>query len=61
MVVQDFNKTDTVAMMAAARYAAGPLRQTTVNPEEIYERIAAMAWSLYDAVEKESANRHSRR
>ena len=58
---QAMNKTETVAMMAAAMYAAGPLRQTSVNPEEIYDRIAAMAWSLYDAVEKESANRHSRR
>jgi hypothetical protein len=55
------NKTETVALMAAAMYAAGPSRQASFNPEEIYERIAAMAWSLYDAVEKEAANRHSGR
>jgi hypothetical protein len=55
------NKTETVALMAAAMYAAGSSRQATFNPEEIYDRIAAVAWSLYDAVEREAANRHSRR
>ena len=55
------NKTETVALMAATMYAAGPLHQVTVNPEEIYDRIAVMAWSLYDAVEKESASRLSNR
>jgi hypothetical protein len=55
------NKTETVALMAATMYAAGPSREPTFNPEELYDRIAAVAWSLYDAVEKEAANRHSRR
>ncbi len=55
------NKTETVALMAAAMYGAGTLREETVNPEEACERIAAMAWALYDAVERESANRHLRR
>jgi hypothetical protein len=55
------NKTETVALMAAAMYGAGQSRQATINLEEVYDRIAAMAWSLYDAVEKESAKRLSRR
>jgi hypothetical protein len=55
------DKTETVALMAAAIYAALPTRQQTFDPVEMYDRIATQAWSLYDAVEKEAANRHSRR
>jgi hypothetical protein len=32
------NKTETVALMAAAMYGAGTLREETVNPEEACER-----------------------
>jgi hypothetical protein len=54
-------KIETVAHMAAAIYAAGPARQPTFNPDEMFERVAAQAWALYDAVEKLAAERHSRR
>jgi hypothetical protein len=52
------DKVETVALMAAtilAARAAGPLDEVG------YERIAAEAWALHDAVEKEGAGRHSRR
>jgi hypothetical protein len=55
------DKLETVAVMAATIYAAGRLDQLTTNANEIYGRIAAQAWALYDAVEKESAERYSRR
>jgi hypothetical protein len=52
------DKIETVALMAAtihAERAAGPTDQAG------YERIAEEAWALFDAVEKASAERHSRR
>jgi hypothetical protein len=52
------DKTETVALMAATIHsarAAGPTDQAG------YERVAEEAWALYDAVEKESTERHSRR
>jgi hypothetical protein len=55
------NKIETVAQMAATIYAVGPAHQPTFNADEMYERLAAQAWALYDAVEKEGAERHSRR
>jgi hypothetical protein len=55
------DKIEIVAQMAATIYAARPAHQPTFNADETYERAAAQAWALYDAVEKESAERHSRR
>ncbi|MGH7510476.1 MAG: hypothetical protein ACREMZ_13540 [Gemmatimonadales bacterium] len=55
------DKTETVALMAATIYAAGPLRQATLDTDTMYGDVAAQAWALYDAVEKEAAQRHSRR
>jgi hypothetical protein len=52
------DKIETVALMAAIIHAARPAGQR--EPAR-GERIAEEAWVLYDAVEKESAERHSRR
>jgi hypothetical protein len=52
---------DAVALMAATIYAAGAASETTTDAEAVYGRVAAQAWALYDAVEKEAAERHSRR
>ena len=52
------DKTETVALMVAtihAARAAGPTDQAG------HERVAEEAWALYVAVEKVSAERHSRR
>jgi hypothetical protein len=55
------DKVETVALMAATIYAAGPAGQPTASADVLYGRIAAQAWALYDAVEKEGAERHSKR
>jgi hypothetical protein len=57
------DKMETVALMAATIYAAaGPAAVATTDADvAIYGRVAAQAWALYDAVETESARRHSRR
>jgi hypothetical protein len=48
--------------MAASIYSSIPTQQRTqAGKEEItHGRIAAQAWALYEAVEKEGAQRHSR-
>ena len=55
------DKTQTVALMAAAMYAAAASGPTTVSTDVLLGRIAGQAWALYDAVEIEGAQRHSRR
>jgi hypothetical protein len=52
-----------VALMAATIYAAaGPAAVATTEADvAMYGRIAAKAWALYDAVENQAAERHSRR
>ena len=55
------DKTQTVAMMAATIYVAEASGPATTSADVLYQRIAARAWALYDAVETESAQRHSRR
>jgi hypothetical protein len=55
------DKHDAVALMAATIYAAGAASQTTTDAEAVYGRVAAQAWALYDAVEKEATERHLRR
>jgi hypothetical protein len=56
-------KIETVALMAASIYAAaGPAAVATTDADvAMYDRIAAKAWALYDAVENQAAERHSRR
>jgi hypothetical protein len=56
-------KIETVALMAATIYAAaGPAAVATTDADRaIYERVAAQAWALYDAIETEAAKRHSQR
>lgn len=54
------DKMETVALMAATIYAATPVGQATADPH-LHARAAVQAWALYDAVEKEAAERHSRR
>jgi hypothetical protein len=55
-------KIDSVALMAATIYAAaGPAAVATTDADvSLYERVAARAWDLYEAVEAEVAKRHSR-
>jgi hypothetical protein len=55
------DKNETVALMAATIFAARPPGRTTTEAEEMYGSIAAQAWALYDAVEREAVERHSRR
>ena|SRR5688572_1183323 len=55
------DKIETVALMAASIYGAGPAGQATTTAEVTYGRVAAQAWALYDAVEKQAAERHSHR
>jgi hypothetical protein len=57
------DKIDTVALMAATIYAAaGPAAVATTDADvAMYGRVAAQAWALYDAVENQAADRHSRR
>jgi hypothetical protein len=55
------DKTETVALMAATIYAAGPTNQAPADAQDLYHRAAAQAWALFDAVEKEAAQRYSRR
>jgi hypothetical protein len=54
------NKNDTVALIAATIYAAGPSNVGTPD-REAFVRVAAQAWALYDAVEEEAAQRLSKR
>ena len=51
-------KIETVALMAANLYAAEAAGGATTTAE-MYERVAGQAWALYEAVEKEAAERHS--
>lgn len=53
-------KTETVAHMAAAIFAAGHDPQASLDAEEMYQRAATHAWALYDAVEKLAAERFSK-
>ena len=55
------DKIETVALMAASLYGAGPAGAGSTNSEATYERVATQAWALYDAVEKQAAERHSHR
>lgn len=57
------DKKETVALMAATIYAAaGPAAIATSEKDaSLLERIAAQAWALYEAVESQGAERHSRR
>jgi hypothetical protein len=55
------DKNETVALMAATIFAARPPGRTTAEAEAMYGSIAAQAWALHDAVEREAAERHSRR
>ena len=54
------DKTETVALMAATIYAAVPVKPAIPDAEVTYGLVAAQAWALYDAVEMEAAQRHSR-
>jgi hypothetical protein len=54
------DKNETVALMAATIYTAEASGQAT-DAEAVYGRIATQAWALYEAVEREAAERHSRR
>ena len=54
------DKNETVALMAATIFAARPPGRTTTDAAAMYENVATQAWALYDAVEKEAAERHSR-
>jgi hypothetical protein len=54
------DKIETVALMAATVYAA-EAAGAAITSAEMYERVAAQAWALYEAVEKEAAERYSRR
>lgn len=57
------DKVETVALMAATIYsAAGPAAVATTDADAaVYGRFAAQAWALYDAVEHQAAERHSKR
>jgi hypothetical protein len=57
------DKIETVALMAATIYsAAGPAAVATTDADvSMYGRFAAQAWALYEAVEQQAAERHSRR
>jgi hypothetical protein len=54
------DKTETVALMAATIYAAaGPAAVATTEADaSIFQRIAAQAWALHEAVETQAAERH---
>jgi hypothetical protein len=54
------DKVETVARMAASIYAARPANKVVGVADAMFGRAAAQAWALYDAVEMESARRHSR-
>ena len=53
-------KTDTIARMAAAIFAAGHDPEASLDANEMYQRAATHAWALYDAVEKVAAERYSK-
>jgi hypothetical protein len=55
------DKHDTIALMAATIYAAEGAGEATTDADAVYGRVAAQAWALYDAVEREAAERHARR
>lgn len=57
---EKMDKNETVALMAATIYAAGPTNQAPADAENLYHRAAAQAWALFDAVEREAADRYSR-
>jgi hypothetical protein len=58
--MKGMDKMETVALMAATMYAAGPANKANVDTEVMYGRIAAQAWALYDAIEMEATRRHSK-